>query len=447
MAIAHHTATSRWADQITNGPEERSMVGSNVMAYGDSIFSYGPHFEMGRIVRDGRGNPKFVLLNGDRYSVTTSSHQSHVRASVRHPAEQAGIPVIIVPHTALAAAGIDLDEIRPLEVRPDRYVPRKRSARELPEHHTLDDDGRPLIYTTDANGHYDYVHAIQRDDGLWHWTSHEHVLGDSLFTARITEQRQRDATPEEIDAHKAWTQAYEHWYATRRSYDDPPRPTWDGPSISEHHRRGERVMVVTETRRRRAKFLSSFDYQESSPLYFLCEMPRTSATTVEEAFEALMPTPVKLAIYNGLEVTRQGDVFAIPTSLTTRELKSRAKLFEVYSHEQVTTETGVIGTRPVMIDVPLRKQPVVLDTNHTASEVIVTKDGETYGRGILRHEPGGRDRDHARRRMGDGKTWHRLLKNTVPTTKATSNAGQGGWGTRSNQSGQSRAWTIGGGVD
>jgi hypothetical protein len=86
----------------------------------------------------------------------------------------------------------------------------------------------------------------------------------------------------------------------------------------------------------------------------------------------------------------------------------------------------------------------VLGTNHRATHLIVTKTATTTGRGLMYHDPSGwgRTPDHARVKLGDGKTWYRLVKNTVPETSDRTTRVTG-----MNQSGQSRAWTIGGSVD
>jgi hypothetical protein len=89
----------------------------------------------------------------------------------------------------------------------------------------------------------------------------------------------------------------------------------------------------------------------------------------------------------------------------------------------------------------------VLNTNHRPTHLIVTKDGDYYGRGFMYHDPSGwgRTPDHVRLKLGDGKTWHRLVKNTVPKDR---DLGRGRVSSmRTNQSGQNRAWTIGGSVD
>lgn len=50
---------------------------------GPSIYSYGSHFEIGRFVNAPNGE-RVVLFTTDRYSSTTSTHQSIARSAVRH---------------------------------------------------------------------------------------------------------------------------------------------------------------------------------------------------------------------------------------------------------------------------------------------------------------------------------------------------------------------------
>ena len=55
--------------------------GSNFFFEGESIYSYGYHFEAGRIVRNKRGE-KAYLINSIHYSSTTSKHQYFVRNAI-----------------------------------------------------------------------------------------------------------------------------------------------------------------------------------------------------------------------------------------------------------------------------------------------------------------------------------------------------------------------------
>lgn len=372
---------ANWVRYVLYGEgKAASSERSRVYYQGDTIYSYGTHFPMaiairerprdadrtplvGWGVRDGtptEGRLKFILVNGDGFSPSTTNHQGRVREALD------GIESIIIPFTALNAAGIDRTTIEPVHVRADRTETFHHSQAEEPtgERLMMDDPSgktktvmrrRYDLTLSDPSSEYPeevpervpdpnrrYLRAnttwpvaeFDPHTDEWHWETHRHWLGDSLFIARSNGRRRR--------------------------------------------------------------FLSSFDYQEARPLYFLCEMPRTSdACSVEQAYEDLKPEEVKTAEAAGLEPTRQGDMFAVPTELTTREVKL------LTPHRK-----GRIVKRP---------RRGLLGTNHTASEVLFCTYGRVYARGLLYHEPGAhRPADHARRKMGDGKTWHLLTKNTVP---------------------------------
>jgi hypothetical protein len=306
----------RYAEAAPSGAMLRPKA-NNVFVSEDgrTIYSYGRHFPMARIMPEGDYNERgWWLANGDRYSVTTSAHQSHLRSALA----RTGLPVLIVPFSVISAAGIREATITPVDIRPAEYEMVTRRSTERPEHsHT------------------------ELPDGTFEWNVHLHHLGASVFTADYLPGN-GDYTP------------------------------------------------------RTAAFLSAFDDQEGHGLYFLAQMPEgVHPATVAEAFAALRPMMVQEADDAGLTVTRQGDVFAIPSHLTTRDIRQ--------------------GTWPAV------KGAYVLGVNHTATEVVETP-GATFARGTLRHRPreSWRQPEHKMQRMGDGKTWHRLVKNTVPEGRSWS---------------------------
>ena len=61
--------------------QEESASGSNFFFEGTSIYSYGYHFEVGRIVKNKQGK-KAYLINEDYYSAITSKHQYYVRNAI-----------------------------------------------------------------------------------------------------------------------------------------------------------------------------------------------------------------------------------------------------------------------------------------------------------------------------------------------------------------------------
>ena len=67
-----------WANQSRG-----SAKGSNFFFNGKSIWSYGYHFEVGRIVETEKGK-EIVLLNPESYSISTQRHQSYARQACNH---------------------------------------------------------------------------------------------------------------------------------------------------------------------------------------------------------------------------------------------------------------------------------------------------------------------------------------------------------------------------
>jgi hypothetical protein len=448
-----------WAERIGEiAPAHESFHYSSMICRGDSLFHYGSHFELARIMRDARGRTRLVLLNGDSYEgasgfgPSTSSRQSDTRSAV----QRSGAPYLVVPFSALEGAGIDFSSIRPIHVRDDRWTIEEHSSRTRPAKLTKMEDPSGA---THPETWYDYRErcdvtrhvpnlvdnprqtvpfsarhgwcengAHLGDDGVWRWQVRRHWLGDSIFRARYTEHRTRKATPEEIAqdaAHRASMAEIERLRALQRQThanvykldsrygfggdyrrmarsmfaaegfrqraDALESAIYDVPKVAANRVRNGRVPITVT---KWATFLSSFDYQEPRPLYFLCELPYgAKPNTVDEAIEALKPPEVVAALARGLNVVRQGDLFAIPTKLTTRQIR------------RMRTSEFAKGLR-------------VLGTNHSVTEGVVLRGGAVLGRGIMRHEPERwRPPDHVRQKLGDGKTWHLLVRNTVPRSR------------------------------
>lgn len=346
---------------------------SNLWGTDGHLYSYGTHFELARPIRD-RGRVVGWLANGDRVSVSTDRHQRITRNALA----RTGLPIIIVPRDALSSAGIMLDTIRPVEITDDRFETIPHRAYALPEGEIEKSvmTGTRITIETDDDGRAVYV-----------WTTHRHWLGASLFRAAV------------------------------RTGSSPRARRW-------------------------AYFLSAFDDQETRPLYFLAELPRGARPeTVADAFEALKPETVKAAEMMGRDITRQGDIFAVAMpGITTRGLRKDGAVIETGPRRKLVTrwrdlytaEGDILTGDPVWHDeyaagrigetveaFPDRGRGwrALLGQNHYATEVARMPDGTTYARGTMTHDPAGRDRDHAQRKMGDGKTWHLIVKNTVPLSK------------------------------
>ncbi|MBG6106583.1 hypothetical protein [Frigoribacterium sp. CG_9.8] len=477
MSHITDTLTNNWAANMADGGSRHlsKRQSSNVTVAGDAIQSYG-WWEMARLLR----NPKTrqaerFLVNGDIYSVTTSRQQS----TVRHAISRTDLPSVIIPFSVLDEAGIDKASITILEATADwtettehRHIDMPNSAVWEYEYETIPGTG---VYVHNATGeslpsqhaysHETYCYVNEYDDrkaaavgpidwqdrtgpngydavkaredafdaewtkypaiskstgrktlrtakGSWHqWEvvaddsetnpsgiayrreTLRHWLGESLITGSVRYQttikcdRCTGSGTYDGDTRNVLTPVIGP--QTRELGGNLPRYWLDRPTCNLCFGEGRRTITKTRT----SRYLSGFDSNETRVSYFFCELPKHSkATTVQEAYADLKPATVKTAEALGRTVHRQGDIYAVPiTTMTTADL----------------TRLNAVRS----------KKTHILGTNHRATEVAMVRNGKatlTYARGTLTHAPLNRDPDH--KRVTIGKSWHLLLKNTVPVS-------------------------------
>ncbi len=344
-----------------------------------TAYSYGRHFPLFhfiprtyRVNDDTRGwrtvdtrRPPLFVINGDSWGGPRSRTPDH-QAITRRAIAETGLSALVLPFSALDGAGMLLDSIRPLHVRPDvtfEETVERRTLDELPlwrrtysaqvprESRYLDNPSEPrnavppnlrrrfdyqagqwVDKERDADGMYRWTETVQRAtlpdaDGIYRWTETRHRLGDALFTAEREVTERRAALPFESERNTA--------RETVTLTVSGDRSTWCEPSDTNHHVAGPSAQCVhcgnaldaIIVYRRRARYLSSFDYNEPAPLYFLCEVPRTGAPTVDGAIDSLAPRAVHAALLAGKEVRRQGDIFLIDTPLDRDDLVERGATF------------------------------------------------------------------------------------------------------------------------
>lgn len=439
---------TRFAERVKNPTlRERNTRRSNVIAAGDRIYSYGRHFIMAEVLRNPDGSPRLVLVNGDRYSSSTTGHQSMVRSAL---AKHAGdVPTVIIPFRALDAAGIIHESIVPLEVFPERHVYTRQVSAELPT-------------TAERRNPVDVSYGPRSTDSGFHRLHAQFTAqqGDTPDPDNVAWQAYIDA------AEPVWAvQTEGEWQGIKREGDNyvwQTRRHWLGDALFAARTRGSS---------RRVRFLSSFDRQESTPLYFLCQLPPCRAETVDDALEALKPDAVKLAEAVGRQPVRQGDIFAVPMpGLTAADLRQQGATFgkrtaamqgiraveradriaatlltddDVATYRDPARPWGTLRRpwdylravrehrigkwQPILRQrveaataaaEPIIPRVSLLGTSHVGTEVATLPDGTQYARGVMYHDPRllgeNRDRDHRRQKMGDGTVWHLIVKNTVP---------------------------------
>lgn len=455
MGYANYdTVCMAWVDMVLGRtskrpPKNERMYCSNG---GDELYSYGSHFTLVQAQRDRKGVVTGFLLNGDRYSNTTSGHQ----ATVRNAIARTGYPSVIVPFEALHSASIDLDTVEIVDVLPDRVTLtthtftevqpgwqwrddevsayRDKTREELQaradeitkremdqwEQHQRWADEDPESYWAKTRRPAPEPHTVEMLD---HWERDQQVryvreVERNLYTSSRWRAQQVDITIENGEPVYSY-ETRRHWLgeslirAKVYSFKTIKCPVCGGTGLPApdftHNDRFNNQFVPTGCHhcvrgtglrssgrktvesRRTALFLSGFDHNETRDVYFFSELASTKPRTVDEAYESLKPDTVKLAEQMGREVLRQGDIFAVPMpGMDKRTLRGMGATFE--------------------------RRGTLLKTNHVATEVAYLKDGRTLARGTLTHDPDFRGPDHKRVKMPHN-VWHLTVKNTVPLTK------------------------------
>lgn len=80
MAYSHDTVAHTWAHQ-----EKKSMHGCNLFFEGDTIYSYGRHFPIAKLIPENKRKKikgPVVLFNSESRSVSTSKHQTIVSRAI-----------------------------------------------------------------------------------------------------------------------------------------------------------------------------------------------------------------------------------------------------------------------------------------------------------------------------------------------------------------------------
>ena len=282
------------------------------------IYSYGTHFPLLRFVPRGRRRP-LIVLNGDVWRngggpSRTADHQQMARELAAPLGE-----TVVIPFSALEGAGIALDSIRPVVTRDDAVWQETvtRAPAQTPDH-------RKRAYNLEAEA---YEPVPPDPDGFYRWDETRHRLGDCVFSGVREESYFRATRPFEVSGETGRVTIEVAWrdsYCGAREKSDPQGYDRHEPGPSGACIHCGRELETRVTVRRRARYLSSFDYNEAPPLYFLAELPRGAAVdTVDDAIESLAPRSVHAARARSIPVERQGDVFFIRTGLELADLERR----------------------------------------------------------------------------------------------------------------------------
>lgn len=474
-----HIRSLRWAGSFPVSLEE--------------VQSYGPHFPLAQAIPTSRKDrrTRLWLLNGDRwggasgFGMSTSTQQSQIRSLVA----STGIESIILPFSAIDAAGIDHASIRVLAQDAESWqtVTHTQATEPdgiewIPGHELVPGTG----YGTRPNGTYasmeeipadirayfdddgsvkaEYVEPIRKavHFGRTHRDWNAPKPRRDYATAPI--RNRYDGTLEVPPVYRFTgmrpssdqkRDANGDWYAWERNADN----SWT--RTTHVHTLGQSVFRAAYTgadrKRHWANFLSGVDNTPHGSGYFLVQLPRKAETSsVAAAIESLKPPVVVTAESYGIDVKRQGDLFAVPTEYSMRDLRrmgadirqsskasegarntireransdyldalarlgipsqswasvtevqrrNRMTLAETY-RDRATREQREFDAR---MGIHLRRE--LYGTRHVGTDIAILPSGVTLARGTIRHTGG------QHRYLSLGKVWHIVARNTVPLAR------------------------------
>lgn len=249
---------------------------------------------IGHLVAVGGKKRGLAILNGDGWvGANAGWGNGNYAAVMRNALLSAQVPFVVIPFEACRAAGIDVRTIRLVHKEDERF--------ESIHHRSLEPPASMRIVTSKPVDQW-FARLgeqwIERDDPM-----RADVVG---VIRQSGDLRWRDQAVIKRNGKYEWF-TDRHWLG-------------DAVFLATVQRRNGR-------RRRNVPFVSSFDRQESTNLYFLSELPR-HAVDLSDALEALKPESVVCAESMGRVPTRQGDMFGIPMpGITRRHLRNMGAVF------------------------------------------------------------------------------------------------------------------------
>lgn len=496
MTATNGEVISLWADHLAkHGKQPPRKTGGTVRILEDGTITYERFSGRKRLawgpVTLGiyAEKHKTIVLNGDGFTDQNATNwQTRLRGVVHRTAltnENAMFDqFVVIPYAALTAAGVDVTSIIALDVLRDEI--------EVIWHEVEEPDESKIVFDVEKNKQMssrtttwiqnDVTYRCTErgkngyytpDDGEWpHKENQPRKVGDRYGIVGWIRDRnsitvfaesedlnnaqriiaQHDEKTFKINAHQRERlniQVANSGNGMLRVGDIPTKPGWYWSE--EVHHLGACLFSALGEDGKRHKFVSAFDRDERTRMYFLAQLPdRSGAKTFQEGIDALAPPFVHQAREQGRVVRRQGDVFAVETNLTDEVVyalaRTRVRRSVALYHEDAQVMTQVIigarkepevlpGEVVEKIDCPLcrcgnkrkigwgpaaRRALMIYATGHTATEVVVSKKGVTYIRGIMHHDPSletpGRDREHMDVPL-PGSKWFVAVRNTVPRRK------------------------------
>ena len=343
--------------------KERTIYNNDrhVFYIGDTLYSYGTHFPLA--VKCNKG----WILNGDRYSNSTSIHQSIVRETARrHQPGTTNTPLLhcIIPFSSLRAAQVKPEDITILDVSDDTYEtvqrkdPTTREIKEYKIHHL----GASLIRVKTKR----YLSSIDN--------------GSKRHTFFLVELR----------SHQVNT--------IKEAFRDL------AGKLSEEQYRG---YLLGEIERQGEYFLEPHPEVATKELI---KKAKKQTINVKEALKVLVKTPVTKRMIRDV-ISRQnmgyGGCSKEQIQVIRRDGVPYYVLLDRNSHITKIPDDAMVQGNQLVLKERMVKQfdlSYGIGNPHIATHALQTTDG-VYITGTLRH------REH--RMISLGNTWYKVYKNTA----------------------------------
>ena len=333
-----------------------------------------------------------VLVNGDGFD---SDLMQRLQAEIRRDVTRnfGALGMLVVPHQALTAAGVELNSIKRIAVTSDggENVVVRVSGPDPKDMEKASEDARNKLTIS------------KRRETYWVTPWHAYESRKQQYQIRVQSNHSKETVNHQMfrqpmDGVPSW-----------QNINHTKELGWNTTEF--RHRLGSTVFSAVDVTGGRHRFLSSFDMQETPPLYFLAQLPdQGTALNFTDALDLLAPPIVHEARKDGKFVFRQGDVFFVETDWTFEKL-----------HEQEAVIYSGMG-RGVHSERPAEGRNIY-QTGHLAERVAVLPNGVTLAFGQVTHFPAINDPvrvipDHRPLTLTSGK-WFLCIRNTVPRSAAT----------------------------
>lgn len=368
--MTHKDCIIRFRDRKPNRMRGNEPVwdAGNVYCDDDTLYSYGRHFPLARIIGKKNGKPLFIK-NGDSVSRTTSRHQGDVQRYITGPT---------VSLSAIEAAGFRFHRLEPeniVDFVGDSYIPVIKDKDTGKMYRKLPSKEYEGTGTYEAIRHVNALGLRDNED----WSEVRHLTRDER------EYRGMRIILEKLPSLQPFPKPEQGMLSGESPLHDPRYVEGYWHTLSG-------VLLRRPSSDGSRYFLCGLD--ESS--YFVAALPGRPRN-IADAYDSLKPPEVLQAEKEGKRVLRQGEWFFVDTDLTDEELCNTYKCsMSLFKRRQRLTS---LPAREGQNNRHVTTCPFGMPSTGYATGYVYHRDS-TYGSSTGEH-----------RKLELGNTWWRFYRN------------------------------------